>query len=276
MRPPPKNRGTMPASRLTFSVVTLSLALTTCAAHAAAPCPAAPLRVAFYETGYLSFGDKGVDRELVAELVRRSGCRIEALTPPRARAYAMLQAGQVDIVTAALVNHQRDSYAFFVPYMQQRFAIVLRRDTAAGIKTANAFAARPALRFGAVRGVNYGGERDQWVARMERERRLEQGASPTTAFRMLGSGRFDAMFAIPLQYEKELADLDMQNRVEIIDWFPDETAPLRTLAFSRKNFSADQLQAWEGVVKSMQKDGFVKRVLEKYLTPKEVAKAVIK
>lgn len=246
------------------------------AALAAVPCPARPVKVAFYETGSLYFdGDKGVDRDIVDELARRIGCRIEAMAPPRARAYAMLQAGQVDVVTAALPYHERDAYAYFIPYMQQRFATVMLRDVPLAQSTPQGFAADPTLRFGRVRGVNYGGQRDQWLARMEAGHRLEQGASPTTAFRMLGSRRFAAMFAIPLQYEKELADLGLTDKVRIADWFPEDKPPLRCLALSRANFTEAQRAAWTAAAQSMQIDGSIKRILAKYLSPEEAEKAQI-
>ena len=245
-------------------------------ARAAGLCPAQPVRISFYEAGLLYFDGKGVDREVADELQRRTGCAIVSSAPPRARAYAWLESGETDIVMAALNNPKRDGYALFIPYMQQRFATVMRRDVPAEKTGLAAFSADNSLRFGVVRGVTYGGRHDDWFAKMDAEHRLERGATLPTVFRMLKSKRFSAMFAIPLQYEKELADIGMRDQVRIVDWFPQEPAPARCLAMSRKNFTPQQVKGWAEVVQGMKNDGTIKRILAKYLPPDEAAKAVIK
>lgn len=245
-------------------------------ARAAGLCPAQPVRISFYEAGLLYFDGKGVDREVADELQRRTGCAIVSSAPPRARAYAWLESGETDIVMAALNNPKRDGYALFIPYMQQRFATVMRSDVPAEKAGLATFGADTSLRFGAVRSVTYGGGRDDWFAKMEAEHRLELGATLPTLFRMLKSKRFSAMFAIPLQYEKELADVGMRDQVRIIDWFPNEPPALRCLAMSRKNFTPAQVRGWAEVVQGMKNDGTIKRILAKYLPPDEAAKAVTK
>jgi len=245
-------------------------------ARAAGLCPAQPVRIAFYEAGLLYFDGKGVDREVADELQRRTGCAIVSSTPPRARAYAWLESGETDIVMAALNNPQRDGYALFIPYMQQRFATVMRNDVPAEKAGLAAFSADTSLRFGVVRGVTYGGRRDDWFAKMDAEHRLERGATLATVFRMLKSKRFSAMFAIPLQYEKELADIGMREQVRIVDWFPNEPAPARCLAMSRKNFTPEQVRGWAEVVQGMRSDGTIRRILARYLSAEETARAVIK
>jgi polar amino acid transport system substrate-binding protein len=245
-------------------------------ARAAGLCPPQPVRISFYEAGLFYFDGKGIDREVADELQRRTGCAIVTNAPPRARAYVWLESGETDIVMAALDNPKRDQYAAFIPYMQQRFVTVMHRDVPPEKVNLAAFSGDNALRFGAVRGVTYGGGRDEWFARIEGERRLELGASLPTVFRMLKSKRFAAMFAIPLQYEKELADLGMRDQVRLIDWFPNEPPAARCLAMSRKNFTPEQIKGWAEVVRGMKSDGSLKRILAKYLSAEEAAKAAVK
>jgi polar amino acid transport system substrate-binding protein len=260
--------------RIAWSLLLLALAAPQ--AHAAGLCLPQPVRISFYEAGLFYFDGKGIDREVADELQRRTGCAIETSAPPRVRAYVWLETGETDIVMAALNNPRRDHYAFFVPYMQQRFVTVMHRDVPADKANLAAFSGDTGLRFGAVRGVTYGGGRDEWFAKMEGERRLELGATLPTLFRMLKSKRFAAMFAVPVQYEKELADLDMRDQVRLIDWFPNEPPPMRCLAMSRKNFTPAQVKGWADVVQGMKADGTLKRILAKYLSADEAAKAVIK
>lgn len=239
-------------------------------------CPKHPLRVALYETGFLYFDGQGVDKRMVDELTRRTGCEFEISAPPRARAYAMLESGQIDIVFSALPTPGRVHYAYYVPYMQQRFATIVHRDVPIEKTLLDTFTADTKLRFGVVRGVTYGGVRDAWYADMLAAHRLELGATLPTVFRMLKFKRFDAMFATPLQYEKELADANMRDQVRIVDWFPNEPPPSRNLALAKKNFTQEQFKAWTAVVQSMHADGVIKRILEEYLSAEEASKAVLK
>lgn len=263
--------------RMTFILAAAGMGLIAAKpASAAGLCPPQPVRISFYEAGLLYFGGKGVDRDVVDELMRRTGCAIQTSAPPRMRAYAMLEAGQTDIVMAALINPKRDGYAAFVPYMQQRFATLIHRDVPLSKTGLAAFSADPGQRFGVVRGVNYGGERDAWYAKMNEQHRLEVGATLPTVFRMLKSKRFSAMFAIPLQYEKELDDNGMRDQIRVVDWFPNEPSAARCLAMSRQSFTEAQIKGWHDVVQTMKSDGTMKRILAKYLSADEAAKAVIK
>ncbi|NGZ87317.1 substrate-binding periplasmic protein [Duganella aceris] len=260
--------------RIAWSILLLALAAPQ--ARAAGLCPPQPVRISFYEAGLFYFDGKGIDREVADELQRRTGCAIETSAPPRARAYVWLESGETDIVMAALNNPKREQYAVFVPYMQQRFVTVMHRDVPLDKVNLAAFSGDTGLRFGVVRGVTYGGGRDEWFAKMESERRLELGATLPTLFRMLKSKRFAAMFAAPAQYEKELADLGMRDQVRLVDWFPNDPPPTRCLAMSRKNFTPAQVRGWAEVVQGMKADGSLKRILAKYLSADEAAKAVIK
>ena len=261
--------------RIAWSLICVALAWMP-QAQAAGLCPAGPVRLSFYEAGLFYFDGKGIDREVADELQRRTGCAVVGSAPPRARAYAWLESGETDIVMAALNNPKRDHYAAFIPYMQQRFVTVMHRDVPADKTSLAAFSGDSALRFGAVRGVTYGGGRDVWFAKIEAQRRHELGASLPTMFRMLKSKRFAAMFAIPLQYEKELADLGMRDQVRLIDWFPDEPPAARCLAMSRKNFTPAQIKGWAEVVRGMKADGSLRRILANHLSAEDTAKAVVK
>lgn len=68
----------------------------------------------------------------------------------------------------------------------------------------------------------------------------------------------------------------MRQQVRVIDWFPDEPPAARCLAMSRKTFTEAQIQGGSTVVQSMKSDGAMKRILAKYLSADEAAKAVIK
>lgn len=245
-------------------------------AQAAGMCPKQPIRLTFYESGLFYYEGKGVDVDLVKELQRRSGCAFALSVLPRVRAYTLLENGQVDIVMAAVENPDRKVYAHFAPYLQQRFAAVIPRSVPAEKTSLAGFTADPSLHFGMVRGVSYGVPRDQWTAQMLAAGRVQIAPTPAIAYRMLQGGRFSALFAIPLQYEKELRDRGLREQMTIVDWFPQEPPTTRNLALSRKSFTPEQLAAWSALAKTLRTDGTMQTILRRYLTPTEAAKAIPK
>lgn len=241
---------------------------------AAGMCPDRPIRLAFYDSGLFYYQGQGVDVDLVKELQHRTSCTFETSVLPRVRAYTLLENGQIDIVMAAVENPARNTYAYFVPYLQQRFAAVIPRSVPAAKTTLAGFTADPSLHFGMVRGVSYGVPRDRWTEQMVAAGRVQVAPSPAIAYRMLQGGRFSALFAIPMQYEKELADRGLREQMIVVDWFPQEPPTNRNLAMSRKSFTPKQLAAWTTLGKTLRTDGTMQTVLQRYLTAAEAAKSV--
>lgn len=260
---------------LSMFMVLFGLNVTACA-HAGNLCLPHPLRISLYEVGLYYFNGTGIDRDILDELQRRTGCAIETSAQPRTRAYARLAAGQADIVMASVINPKRDNYAVFIPYMQQRFATLVHRNVPIEKSTMAGFGADPGLRFGVVRGVNYGGAYDQWNARMLAEYRLEQSSDMAAMLRMMKAERFSGIFATPLLYEKELKDAGMLDRVRVLNWYPNEPPTARCLALSRKNFTPEQITGWRGVVQAMKSDGTLKQIIAKYLSAAEAKAATLK
>jgi polar amino acid transport system substrate-binding protein len=239
-------------------------------------CPDHPIRIAYFESGYFYRGGRGVDADVVKELQRLSSCPFDEQVIPRIRAYLLLEQGQLDMLIAAIENPARKHYAYYIPYVQQRFATIILRTAADNISTPAAFTADETLRFGVVRGVSYGAPRDQWLQTLEKAGRVQTAPSPAIAYRMLQAKRFSALFATPLQYEKELAELGMREQVRIVDWFPTEAPTVRHLALSRDNFTHAQLASWEALVRRMRTDGTLQSILGHYLPQAEATKAIPK
>lgn len=259
-----------------YALLLAGLGLLSPVVRAAGLCPDRPIRLVFYESGLFYSDGKGVDVDLVEELRRRSSCTFETSVLPRVRAYTLLANGQVDIVMAAVENPARNGYAYFTPYLQQRFAAVIPRSVPVEKTTLAGFTADPGLHFGMVRGVSYGAPRDRWTAQMTTAGRVQIAPSPAIAYRMLQGGRFSALFAIPLQYEKELKDRGLRDQMTIVDWFPHEPPTPRNLALSRKSFTPRQLAAWNALASTLRTDGTMQTILQRYLTPAEAAKAIPK
>lgn len=248
-----------------------------CAApvFAAGPaCPDRPLRVGLYEAGFLYSAGSGVDRDMLDELARRTGCRFETTPLPRARAYMWLRGGQIDLLMSSVATPERSEHAWFLPYIQQKFVTILRADVAPEKTTRDAFLADPSLRLGVVRGLYHGAAYEEWDALLLQAGRLHYGPNLQTLFRMLKQDRFHALYAVPLQYRKELQDHAMHGSIRIVDWFPAAPPVVGNMGLSKRHFSAEEAAKWRAQVQALKADGTLRRILLKYIPPDEARSTV--
>ena len=105
----------------TFNALIATLLATMTAIAAAAPfdCDSKPIRLAFYETGSFYFFENGratgSDKDIVEELTKRSGCRFDTQLVMRARIWADLASGDLDMSVSGIQTPERDQLASFAP-----------------------------------------------------------------------------------------------------------------------------------------------------------------
>ncbi|MGZ7234530.1 hypothetical protein ACXWOU_09760, partial [Streptococcus pyogenes] len=77
---------------------------------------------------------EGIDKDMLEELARRSGCELRVVVESRVRIWEQLRAGTAGLTLSAVPAPERQAYAEFVPYAQGRYHLMLRPDIAAGVK----------------------------------------------------------------------------------------------------------------------------------------------
>ncbi|NYE59932.1 polar amino acid transport system substrate-binding protein [Duganella sp. 1224] len=236
-------------------------------------CPDRPLKVAMYQDGMLYSHGKGIDQDLLDELGRRTGCRFSTIVLPRVRAYVWLRTGEIDMVMSSLANDERSGYAWFFPYLQQKWMAVLAADAPATLTSAQ-FLAEDTLRFGAVRGLYHGERYEEWNSALARGGRLDLLADPSSLYDMLKYRRIAGFFAVPLQYERELRVRGMSAAVRTVDWFPAAPPIVGCIALSKKNFLPEESERWRATVISIRDDGTLLRILQRYVTTAEAKRAI--
>jgi polar amino acid transport system substrate-binding protein len=129
-------------TRLVCCGLALAAALFGPAAKAAppapAPAPCGPYKLAFYAYGLLYFTDAqgrpaGIDKDIVDELARRTGCVFEPVVESRVRIWDQLQRGAIQITLSGNPTPAREAFAEFVPYAQSRYFVLMWREAAARI-----------------------------------------------------------------------------------------------------------------------------------------------
>ncbi len=267
-----------------FRLITLPLAVlgwfgASTVAHAAGVnCGDKPIRLAFYEYGSLYFMEqgqaRGIDKDVADELMRRSGCRFDVQVLVRARIWADLASGDLDMSVSGIQTPERDKFAWFAHYLMVKNHVVVRADVAKQIHTAAGFLRQGQWQFGAVRSFKHGVEQDKWLDELRAAQRVQDSANVETLFKKLKEGRIDALFSQPPVYRKYMQDLALQGQAVVQDWTPTEKGLPHGIILSKTRFTEDDARQWQTLVTGMRSDGTLKRIYSRYLPASEVAASI--
>lgn len=254
----------------------LLLFLSPLGSQAAAPdCGDKPISLAYFEFGIMYFEQdgqsQGIDKDLVTELTRRTGCRFTTLVMPRSRVWEDLASGALDMSVSAIQTPERDRFAWFAPYAMAKNYAVIRSAHAAGVLGAADFASQKALQFGVVRGFKHGDVLDNWLDGLRASNRVQESSNSGLLFEKLKQGHIDGMFAQPILFRKYLRDLSLHDGVVIQDWSPETKGVKGQLILAKHRFSQEQARRWQLLVQEMHRDGTLERIFRRYLSPSEAA-----
>ncbi|MCX8027331.1 MAG: transporter substrate-binding domain-containing protein [Thermodesulfovibrionales bacterium] len=82
-----------------------------------------PIKLAFYEYGYFYYDDgKGIDRDIVDDIAKLSGCKFQIEVMTRARIWAELKKGSLDMsVLGYRLQRGIDLHGLSVPSLSVKF-----------------------------------------------------------------------------------------------------------------------------------------------------------
>jgi len=239
-------------------------------------CGAKPIRLAFYEFGYFYFEkDKqptGIDRDIVEELKKRSGCAFDTRVMARARIWADLASGDMDMSVSGIQNAERDKFAWFANYLTMKNYAIVAKHVAIKVRRGDDFVAMPSLKFGAVRAFKHGVDQDRWLDSLRAQKRVEESADVQTLFHKLKDRRIDALYAQPPVYRKLIQDLDMHKDVQVLDWTPSEKGVPHALILAKSRFSEANAAQWRTLIAEMRADGTLLRIYSRYLPSAEAVR----
>jgi polar amino acid transport system substrate-binding protein len=155
---------------------------------------ASPLGLAMVvsEDGQVS----GTTREVFTRITATTGCEFEYVVVPRARAFAMLKNGQVDIVSDATQTPDRTESSHFLEIGKATPALVsLARDLLLDTTTTDLLASNFALIT--IHGHDYGPQYQTFVQHPALRGRISYALTTDNAIRMLMAGRGHAILANP-------------------------------------------------------------------------------
>jgi polar amino acid transport system substrate-binding protein len=239
-------------------------------------CGQRPISLAYFEFGYQYYEKDGqghgIDKDLVDELAKRTGCQFSTQSMPRARVWAELASGSLDMSVAGIQNAERDRFAWFAPYERSKNYVVLRLTTVASVHQWADFSAQNALQFGVVRGFKHGDELDQWLDPLRQTQRVQESASVSQLFEKLKHKHIDGLFAQPVVYRKLLQDHQMEDEVALQDWAPQDKGVVGSLILAKSRFSRGEAARWQALMQELKRDGTLARIFRRYVSAEEVSK----
>ncbi|MDM4768387.1 transporter substrate-binding domain-containing protein [Pelomonas sp. SE-A7] len=250
------------------STLLISLLLATLGAGALAE-PCGRFRMAYYEYSGLYYrGEdgayKGIDKELVEEIARRTGCQFDTVTESRIRIWALMEQGLLDMTASAIPTPDREKAFEMLPYLRSHQYALLHPRVAPVPATAAEFIADRRLHLLVVRGYRFVPSLEAWVAALRSQRRVVEAPDQPAAIRAFRAGRADAMLigGNTLAHAR-LREPDL-NRYPALSYAPDEPS-IATLALSRERIPAADRDRIRAAVVEMQRDGSLAAIVQRHL-----------
>lgn len=233
-------------------------------AAAAGPDCSRPLTLALHDHGllYSADTDTGIDKDFADELGRRSGCRLVVSLMPRARIWQLIESGTLDFSLSGITNLERDRFATFAWYINNKYYLLVRKDAA--VRRLTDFERNDSLQLGVIRSFRYSTTANSLVDRLQAAGRISQAGGLAPLYQALITNRIQAMIVEPFDYpaldEKKIRDIS-----DIIEF--NDPAVLHGLIMSKKALAPVEQDKWRALVRAMRADGTVRRIFEKYFPP---------
>jgi polar amino acid transport system substrate-binding protein len=243
--------------------------------EARAPGQCGPYVLTYFNAGSLYYRTAqgeyvGIDRDVVEELIRRSGCIIHTRLESRAHTWTNLANGTLDITVSGLPTPERAQFAHFIPYYVTRNYVIMRKGEA--VPSLRAFVKHRTLRLAIVKSYNYGPQLEAWIAELRALNRVDEYPDLEVATRVVGVGRADATISQPLVWQPTLEALGLVGKVTALDW---STEPLSgALVLSKARVRTEDLVLLRRTLNAMRADGTLRRIFARHL-PADLARKVV-
>lgn len=246
--------------------------------NAAAAMPCGSYKVAFYDHGALNslHADgrwRGIDTDVVEELGRRTGCRLEMVLESRVRIWTMLEAGTLDMTVSGIAYPEREVFAHFIPYLASRNYVLLSKDVDPTVQSLEELAADQRYKVAAVKSFRHGKTLDAWLAGLRAQGRVYDAVDFTTLMRLVKSGRVHAIIAlqtswVPLRAETAAAGM------RIMDWGQKDMI-IGSMVLSRKRVPDATVALFARTIAAMRQDGTLEAIFTRHMGA-ELAAAMVR
>lgn len=223
-----------------------------------------PYTLALHDHGllYSAESDKGIDKDIAEELIRRSGCKVSVSVMPRARIWQLIESGALDFSLSGITNPERERFAAFAWYVSNKYYLLTRKD--ANIRLVADFERNDKLQLGVIRSFRYSANANQMVDRLLASSRVSQAGGLSPLYELLQANKIQGMIIEPFDYPA-LDEKKIRDFTSIVE-FNDPAVP-HGLIMSKKALPPEEREKWRLLVTAMRTDGSMRRIFERYFRP---------
>lgn len=234
------------------------------------------LGLAYYELGALYYktsqGDySGIDKDVVDELSKRSGCQFQTVLESRVRIWSQLRQHDLDMSVSGIATPEREEFAYFIPYFATRNFVLMQATLPTNAHTMEGFLRLPQLKVAVVKSFKHGQQYDAWLTKLRQQERVVEAADFDSVMRIFLAKRVDAVLALPTSLEP-LRRKDNPLPFIVLDWAPHDYVP-HGLVISRKRVPATTVELFRHHIQQMHDDGTLEKIYT-YHVGAELAKSL--
>ena len=228
-----------------------------------------PYQVTFYEFGSLYYKDEagnfvGIDKDVIDELGRRTGCRFQGVLDSRVRTWAHMADGTLDMTVSGVATPEREAFAEFIPYSNSRNFLIVRPELAEKVLSLRAFTADKRLRLAVVKSFKHGNTLDVWIDALRAQGRVDEYGDAEVVARIFAGGRADAFLSQPVTWGPLLARNALEGKVRKLDVAPQDRA-IGSLVLSRKRVSVADVASMRKALEAMRADGTLEKIFARFV-----------
>ena len=236
---------------------------------------ACELRVSFYEHGALYYRDPaggwtGIDKDVVDELGKRTGCRFIPYTDSRVRIWTNLTQGLLDMTVSGIPTPEREKFANIVPYMTTRNFVMLQPELVPQLGSMESFLAAPGYKVAVIKSFKHGAIYDAWLDKLRAQGRVYETADYSSLMRLFKLRRVDAVLALGASWATLARSEDMVDQYRLLDWAPKDNF-VAGLVLSRRRVPAEKVAQFRHAIQAMREDGTLKTIFERHVGPEMAA-----
>ena len=230
------------------------------------------IHLAYYELGALYYKTPdgsyaGIDKDVVEELARRSGCHFETVLESRVRIWAQMKNNSLDMSVSGIPTPEREQFASFIPYFSTRNYVLLHKDVSVQAHSMAGFLANSDLKIGVVKSFHHGAQLDEFLEKLWAQKRVYEAADFDTLIRLLLARRIDAVLALPTSWEPLLKSDHAAKHIMVLDWLPQDSI-IHGLIVSKARISKPRLDLLRKAIHGMSDDGSLEQIFARHVGPK--------
>lgn len=228
--------------------------------------------VGIYNAGYLyhESHDHGINKELVIELFSRLDIKYKIEIMPRVRISSMIEEGSLPVGVSTIETAERAEFSYFVPYFSEKNEVLIRKS--ANVKTEEELFKNKDLKVGIVRGYYYGEYYTKLIEELRKEHMLVEAKDTEQLYQMLKDDWIQLTFNNATSYLFYIEFNDIKD-IEIYDWAPFEDRLVRSLVFSKKYFTQEDVEVFQKTIEEMKRDGTIYSLFSTYLSDEEIERS---